>query len=384
MVMKIIKYLLIVYFLLVPVLTMAQDSGVQPAKAEYYRAQVIKAEDLDKKLDINTEFLDYQLVTVKILEGPKKGHDYQFENTASLYNKNDQRINEGEKIIVSFQVVNGEEKLGLVDFDRTWPLIFLVVLFVAILVAIGYWIGVKSLLGFIWIGAILVWLMIPGILAGNNIYWTVFITAMLVIIGSTLLLIGPQKKALLVIGSSLFGLAISAGLILLVGSWARFSEIGLEESHLFHISDKLSGLDLVGIFYAGMIIGSLGSMMDISISIIAGVDELLKMNQTKGTRKIDSHELFRSGMNIGRDIMAVNANTLLLAYAGSAITVWMVAVSQGYEWSLLINFNQVFVEVLRILSGTIGIFASIPMTAFLASRLLVYKRKMAYEEMNNE
>ncbi|MFA4931210.1 MAG: YibE/F family protein [Patescibacteria group bacterium] len=382
--MKIIKYLLIVYFLLVPVLTMAQDSGVQPAKAEYYRAQVIKAEDLDKKLDINTEFLDYQLVTVKILEGPKKGHDYQFENTASLYNKNDQRINEGEKIIVSFQVVNGEEKLGLVDFDRTWPLIFLVVLFVAILVAIGYWIGVKSLLGFIWIGAILVWLMIPGILAGNNIYWTVFITAMLVIIGSTLLLIGPQKKALLVIGSSLFGLAISAGLILLVGSWARFSEIGLEESHLFHISDKLSGLDLVGIFYAGMIIGSLGSMMDISISIIAGVDELLKMNQTKGTRKIDSHELFRSGMNIGRDIMAVNANTLLLAYAGSAITVWMVAVSQGYEWSLLINFNQVFVEVLRILSGTIGIFASIPMTAFLASRLLVYKRKMAYEEMNNE
>ena len=105
----------------------------------------------------------------------------------------------------------------------------------------------------------------------------------------------------------------------------------------------------------------------------------MAVNREKGARKISTSELFNSGLKIGREIMAVNANTLLLAYVGSALTLWLIALSQNIGFSVIVSFNMIFVEVLRIVGGTLGIFISIPVTAWLASRFLVFKRKFDYK-----
>lgn len=371
-----IRIWLVAMFLFIPQSSLAQS------QVEYYRAKVLTTEDFVKESEFETEFKDFQKVNIQILNGNLKGKTYSFENNSSVFEKNDFYLKPNNQIIVTYQKVDNKEIVAMADFVRTVPIIFLLAVFGILLLVIAGWKGLRSIAGFLWIVIVFIFFLVPRIIAGSNIYVLVFVAALAIVTGSSLLLLGWSRKTLLILLSSLFGLIISTILVLVVGSWAHFSQIGLEESHLFHVSNVLKDLDLVGIMYAGMIIGALGSMMDISISIVAGIEEMLGASQEKGDRKVDQKRMFDSGLNIGRSIMAVNANTLILAYAGSALTVWVVAISQGYSWLLLSNFNMIFVEVLRIMSGTIGIFAAIPMTAYLASKFLVFERKKNYINLN--
>ncbi len=370
---KIISIGLLILGLFLPSIVSAQTPDVM--KVEYYRAKVLKVENISKEIEYESDFNDWQKVEVQIINGELKGRTFSFENSFSLYEKNDFLLEPNDQIVVSYQQIDGREQVAMADYVRTIPIVFLIVLFSLILLLITGLKGIRSLLGFAWIIAIFIFFLVPGIIAGTNVYLLVFVSALAMIAGSMTLLLGFSRKTLLIIISSLFGLVVSTILVLTIGAWANFSQVGLEETSLFNVSEVLQKLDLVAIVYAGMIIGALGSMMDISISIVAGIEEMMGANQDKGVRHVDQVKLFASGLNIGREIMAVNANTLILAYVGSALTVWVVAISQGHSWIMLSNFNMIFVEILRILAGTIGLFCAIPMTAYLASRFLLFERK---------
>ncbi|MBU0648346.1 YibE/F family protein [Patescibacteria group bacterium] len=355
-------------------------NGEEDTKLEFYKAEVVGVEDLAKEETEGSEFNDWQKIKVIITSVQKKGEEFEFEHESSVFEKNDRYLKAGSKIVVSYQQVDGANKVAMVDYDRSTQLLVMAALFVLILLGVGLWLGVRAIFGFVWIAVILAWFLIPRIVQGVSPIWIITISALLIVVVVAVILVGFTKKALLVVLSSVFGLLVAAVLIIVFAKWAGFSQIGVEESHLFHISPVLSKLNLVDILLGGMIIGALGSMMDISISIVAGIDELIKTNRERGTRTLEKDDLYKSGLSIGREIMAVNANTLLLAYAGSAMTIWIVAISQGYSWTVLISFNMIFAEILRIWGGTMGIFAAIPVTAWLASRLLTFHRKMAYEE----
>ncbi len=376
MMKKIIKFVLTIILLLNPITVFAQEEG----KTEFYKAVVLEVENVERESNYDNEFNDWQNVSVKLLEGEHEGKEYTFENNASVFNEYDFKVETNDKIIVTFQQIGGQEIVSMGDFVRSGSIILMAIVFLVLLLVIGGVKGIRSVLGFVWIVMVIIFLLIPRIIAGDNVYFLVFLSSILIIVGASVLLAGFNKKSLLIILSSLFGLAISTFVVIIIGGWSKFSEVGLSESHLFHVSTVLQNLDLIGIVYAGMIIGSLGSMMDISISIVAGVEELINVNRENRTRKMDQKDLFASGMNIGREIMAVNANTLILAYAGSALTIWIIAISQGYSWGMLSNFNMIFVEILRIMAGTIGIFAAIPMTAWLSSKFLNFERMKGYEE----
>nr|HPH79107.1 YibE/F family protein [bacterium] len=291
---------------------------------------------------------------------------------------NDRYLRAGDKIVISYQVVGDEAKIAFSDFVRTGQIGFLIFIFVVLLLVISGFKGIRSIISFGWVLLNIIY-FIRGVLAGNNVYLLVLVMAISIVVGSSIILVGWDRKMWLVVLSSLFGLLISTILVLGVGHWAHFSEIGLEDANLFHLSGALKDLDYVRIIYAGMIIGALGSMMDITISIVAGVEETINMIKEKKVRRFEKNELFESGLNIGREIMVVNANTLILAYAGSSITIWLIAISQGYSGGLLWNFNMIFVEVLRILAGTIGIFATIPIAAWLSSRMMIFERSYSFE-----
>jgi uncharacterized membrane protein len=346
---------------------------------DYRYARVNQTSDFEK--EYNGETQTWQQIDIVTLSGDQKGTSYQFENNPYVFGTKDMYLRVGDKIIISYQKVGDKEIIAFSDYVRTNQILFLVIVFVLLLLIIGGLKGIRSVLGFGWMLLNII-ILIKAILAGYNVYALVLVMSLMIVIGSSLILVGFNRKTLLVALSSLSGLLVSTILVLAVGKWAHFSEIGLEESHLFHLSEVLKKLDFVGIIYVGMIIGALGSMMDITISIVAGVEETINTAKDKKIRRFDSVGLFRSGLNIGREIMAVNANTLILAYAGSALTVWLVAISQGYTGSLLWNFNMIFVEILRIMAGTIGIFATIPMAAWLSSKLLIFERKYSFDSEN--
>lgn len=357
------------------------DRNETYSETQFYKAQVVSAEDLPPKDNFvgDEDKNDWQLVTVAVkIDNITK--DLVFEHNSSVFGKNDIKLDKNNRIIISYQVVDGKEIVAFTDYDRTLVYVILLILFAGVLLLVGGWKGLRSLVGITWIIIVVIFYMIPQIISGSNVYWIVFVTSVLVIFGSTLIVVGISKKSILVVLSSFFGLIVSTLLVLLVGRWAGFSQFGLEESHMFKVSKTLSNLNLVDIIYGGMIVGALGSMMDITISIMAGVEELIDITRQKGARKLSEKEIFYSGLKIGREIMAVNANTLVLAYIGSSLIVWIIALSQNINWDIIIHFNMVFGEILRIIAGTLGIFSAIPLAAFLASKYIIFNRKLAYEK----
>ncbi len=356
--------------IIMPKIAFAQTEEV----LEYKKAVVLEVGEYDQT---QVDVANMQRVKVQLLDASRE--ILEFENNPTLVSANDRLVKKGDKIIVSYQVVEGQKKVSLVDFDRMTQLIFMVVLCLVLVVVIGGWTGVKSLISFFWIGVILFSWFLPGILRGSNVFLMVVVAIVLIVIGTACLLMGFTRKTILVIGSSLFGVLIATILTLLFGWWSRYSPSGQEDLSLFRLSPILSKLNLLDIIYASIMVGGVGSMMDMTISIVAGIEETINTAQTKGIGRLDKKELFWTGLNIGRSVMAAETNTMVLAYFGSALTVWLVALSQNYNWDLLISFSMVFGELLRILAVAVGIFCSIPMTAFLASRLLIYNRKHGYE-----
>lgn len=355
------------------------------SKVDYLQAKVTQATDIGpQKGGEDNSFNDWQKIKVKLTDKVHKNEEVEFENQSSIIEKNDRKLGVGDAVIVSYQVVNNDKKVALVDFDRSGQLMFMGIFVVVMLIIIGKWIGLRALVSFAWIGSVLVGILIPKLLAGTNVYWLTFVCVILLAVGTSVIVLGWTWRAFLVVCSTLFGLSVAALLMFIVGWWSRFSPIGQEELVMFRLSPVLSKLNLLSIIYASIIIGAVGSMMDMSISIVAGIEELIETNREKGVRKISQQELFQSGINIGRSVMAAETNTMFLAYFGSALIIWVIAVSQNYQWNLLISFSMIFGELLRILSGAVGIFSSIPMTAFLASRLLQYKRKFIFGKEINE
>ncbi|MCD8503154.1 MAG: YibE/F family protein [Bacillaceae bacterium] len=138
-----------------------------------------------------------------------------------------------------------------------------------------------------------------------------------------------------------------------------------EDERILTFIPELVNLDFQGLLLAGIIIGALGAVMDVAISIASSMDEVNRLN-----RSMTQKQLFFSGMNVGKDIMGTMANTLILAYVGAALPIIMILYSYNNPLSELIHMEFLAVEVLRTAAGSIGLILAIPMTALVASKLL--------------
>jgi uncharacterized membrane protein len=125
-----------------------------------------------------------------------------------------------------------------------------------------------------------------------------------------------------------------------------------------------------GLLAAGMLIGALGVIMDVAVSIASAVSEVAAAGKANASANLSVKQLYDSGMNVGRDIMGTMTNTLILAYAGSALPL-LLLISQ-IPSTKLINLDLVATEVASAISGSLGLVLTIPLTAFFASRLMAH------------
>jgi len=127
-------------------------------------------------------------------------------------------------------------------------------------------------------------------------------------------------------------------------------------------------LNLKAIIFAGIIIGAMGAIMDVAVSLASSLWEIKEQ-----VKSISFKELFRSGVTIGRDIMGSMADTLILAYIGSSLTVVLILTIFSGSLLGLFNSEMIAVEILQALAGSIGILFAMPLTAFFSS--IIYLRK---------
>ncbi|MGA9597957.1 MAG: YibE/F family protein [Acidimicrobiia bacterium] len=265
----------------------------------------------------------------------------------------------GQPELFSVSPVSPYRQYSFADFQRRPVLMWLVLIFAAVVVWLGRWRGTAALGGLVASIAILLLYILPAILDGRSpVLVVVFGSAAIAFIAlymahgfnrmTTVALIGTVATLLLIALMSWAAVAVS-----------HFTGLVSEESSLLTFFDTV---DIQGLLLAGIVLGAAGAIDDVTVTQASAVWELRAANPN-----LSGSELFRSGLRIGRDHIASMVNTLLLAYAGASLPLVVLFVLSQQSLGSVANSEVVAVEIVRTLVGSIGLVAAVPLTTWLAA-----------------
>ncbi|MGH4009216.1 MAG: YibE/F family protein [Pseudonocardiaceae bacterium] len=246
------------------------------------------------------------------------------------------------------------------DFQRGTSMLWLVALFAAAVLLLGRWRGLTSLTGLGFSFLVLVLYLFPAILAGADPVIVGVLAASVIMFGVLYLTHGVSART----SSAVLGTVLSLALIGALGTAfsAATQLTGLDDDTGNLIRVLGHGVDARGLLLAGMIIGALGVLDDVTVTQTSAVWELRRANPALGTRA-----LYTSALRIGRDHISSAVNTLALAYAGAALPVLLTFSLSGQSFGTLITAQNVAQEVVRTLVGSIGLVAAVPITTAIAA-----------------
>lgn len=304
-----------------------------------------------------------QRVKVRILTGELKGKVLDATSISGyLYGAD---CKENMKVIVSTSTSGKISVVSVYSYYRA-PIIYAFVgLFLLIIWAVGGKKGFKSAVGIVFTFICIIFLFIPMLYKG----YSPFLSAVIVDITITVVIIyligGFSIKTLASILGTVIGVMIAGGVATGFGYLAHINGYNVSAVEELVFVANNTNLKVGGILFAGILIASLGAVMDVSISVASSINEVYNTN-TNISRK----ELFSSGMNVGRDIMGANANTLILAYTGGALNTLILIYVYSMKYNQIINMYSIGIEIMQGLSGTIAVILTVPLVSFIASVLL--------------
>jgi uncharacterized membrane protein len=246
------------------------------------------------------------------------------------------------------------------DLERGRPLLVLVALFVGAVVAFGRWQGIRSLIGLGLSFVVIVSFVVPAILRGHSPVLVAVTGAMAIMLISLYLSHGTGPRTTAAVVGTALALGLTAGLA--IAFVAAASLTGLASDEARSVSFALGGLPLRGLLLAGIIIGGLGVLDDVTMSQASLVEELHHANPTAGMAA-----LVGGALRVGRDHIAATVNTLFLAYAGAALPLLILFVTGPDSLGSVATTETVAVEVVRALCGSVGLIAAVPLTTVLTA-----------------
>jgi uncharacterized membrane protein len=318
-----------------------------------------------------------QNVEVQFTEGRLKGSKVIIDaGTIPVAGQTDIVYKEGDTVLVEWDHGQGQPSTyHITDFERTNGMWILAAIFVILAVAFGRVRGFTSLLGLLISFAILVFFVIPRIVAGNDPIITSIIGALGIMVVTLYLSHGFNRKTTAAICGTAISLVFTGLLAWLSLDWLKLTGLGSDEAVYLQIAQGGS-INLRGLLLGGIIIGALGVLNDITIGQASAVFEFHDHDPS-----LNSETLFFRVSNIGRDHIAATVNTLVLAYAGASLPLLILFVTANQPWGRVVNQEIVAQEVVRTLVGSIGLIASVPITTWIASMLAVRTPARAPERL---
>ena len=305
-------------------------------------------------------------VEARLAAGPEAGRVTSFPTSDSPaepdFEPGDQiRLTRADDAAVQGQ---GLDRYSFVDYERRSPMLVLLLIFAGVIVVFGRLRGLLSLIG---LGAsigVITAFLIPAILAGRPSV-PVAIVAALAVMFLTLALahgVGPKTVAA-ALGTSA-SLLLTAGLAIVFTNLANITGFSSEEAVLLQGAEE--GISLQGLVLAGMVIGALGVLDDVTVSQASAVMALRRANPALPARR-----LYREAIEIGRDHVAATVNTLVLAYVGASLPILLVFSVGDTPFGEAVNREAVSEQVVGTLVGSIGLIAAVPLTTAMAAWLAV-------------
>src|SRR5215208_2294795 len=246
------------------------------------------------------------------------------------------------------------------DLERGRPILILAALFIGAVVAFGRWQGIRSLVGLGLSFLVIVGFVVPAILRGHSPVAVAVTGAMAIMLISLYLSHGTGPKTTAAVVGTALALGLTAALS--IAFVAAASLTGLTSEDAQFASFAVGGLSLRGLLLAGIIIGGLGVLDDVTMSQASLVTELHQANPTAGLAA-----LVGGALRVGRDHIAATVNTLFLAYAGAALPSLILFVTGQNSLGTVATTELVAVEVVRALCGSVGLIAAVPLTTVLAA-----------------
>ena len=330
---------------------------------ESVKAKVIEAGDTYERENGSGGTETVQDVKVKILEGKNK--DEKFSATYVLTYDLDNKIvgyklREGNTVFVSVSEENGNVKVTIQDIVREKYLIGLVVFFFASILLIGRKKGLKSIIGLVITILAIFFILVATIFKGYNAILVSIGTSFLIIVLTFAIIGGWNKKTLSAALGTLGGVVLAGVIASITGYLAQLSGAGKEEAIMLSVVSKDVVFNFRELLFAEIIVSALGACMDVGMSISSSLSEL-KMKNPSMTGK----ELFKSGMNIGGDMIGTMTNTLILSFIGSSLVLVLLYMSSSIKFTDVINIEAIATEAVCAIAGSIGIVYTVPITAII-------------------
>ncbi len=305
-------------------------------------------------------------ITLMMLDGPYQGQEVHTDNF--LYEEDQFKVSwkVGNTVLLGYLI--GEDgniyAPAIYSRDRSVILILLIVVFMASVIVLGRKQGVLSLVALMVTGLMVFLVFIPLVLRGGSPIFLAILVSVLSSIFTFLIISGWTFKTLSSSLGVLLGFLVSAILVFIFGRWLNIT--GIMNIDIVSLG-YTTNLPLPAIMFSGILIGAVGAVMDVAISMASTVEELRKANPG-----YTHWELYTSALNVGKDLLGTMVNTLVMAYVGAALPfLLLIFLQYGGNTPVLniLNLEVITVEILRSIIGSLGMIATIPATAFIAAYL---------------
>jgi len=380
------KYLATILLILVltPNFVFAEEPSVtaeQTIKDQVFEAKVIEilAEKTITREDGSTAI--QQNLKLRGLNRDFKDKEFIFNGISDLQVMSAFQAEKGDKVVVAYSI--GEDGAGtfyVTDFVRRGYLYLLAIIFSVVIVLIGKKQGFKSLISLVLTFVVIMKYIVPKIAAGENPLFVSIVGSVAILAVIIYLTWGFKLKAHIGLFSILLSLIIT-GLISVF--FTKITELtGLsDENAMFLVGLSKTAINFNGLLLAGIILGTVGVLDDVVISQISSVEQLSTANKSWKFR-----ELYKSAMRVGVDHISSMTNTLFLAYAGASLPLLLLFnLNSGpfVNFSQIINNEAMATEIVRTLTGSIGLMLAMPLSTLIAARYYIMKQGSAKSKTQN-
>lgn len=378
-----ILFLLIIGSLVALPSTFAQENveatptEAVPVPDTYYVARVVEIMKEGARDLSGSPFYSQQL-RVQILKGPDKGKE--LTTGEYTYTQSQQKLKVGERVVLTATQGPDTTTYYISDRYRIPSTIAIFGIFFLLAVFFARWKGFMSIIGLAVSIILLMWFMVPHILAGSNPLLISLITAIAIALISLYLAHGFSVRTTIAVISTIVTLGISVLLAVLFVQLAKLTGAGTEEAAFLQFGPT-DMLNLRGLLLGGIIIGVLGVLDDVTTSQVATVGEIQAADPT-----LSFSELYRRGLIVGREHIASLVNTLALAYAGASLPLFLLfTINKTQPFWVAFNSEFVIEEVIRTLVGSSSLILAVPIATFLAAKFLgkYEKRAMPHDPMKS-
>lgn len=304
-----------------------------------------------------------QEVRVQIKTGKHKGKEIDAINPNGTLFGADCTI--GTNVIVIISSTGEDAYATVYSLDRSYAMWLFILIFIFVVCIIGGMKGVKAVASLAFTFICIVYMMFPLMYGGFSPILLSIIVCIISTIVTLWMLGGVSRKTVsAIIGTSL-GVIFSGIAAFLYGKAAGVSGYNVTDIETLNFVAQNTDIKIGQLLFAGIIISSLGAVMDVGMSIASTIQEIYEVNNT-----LSRKELFFSGINVGRDMMGTMINTLILAYVGGSLSTLITNYAYDLSYNQLANSYTIAIEVMQGLAGSFGVVLTVPITAAVSSFLV--------------